>query len=511
MKGQQLKNSILQWAIQGKLVPQDPNDKPASVLLDKIRAKKEQLIKEKKIKKSKDDSVIFRGADGKYYERILATNEMNCIDEDIPFEIPNTWEWCRLSQVCNMSPKVKCDDETNVAFMPMKMIDSGYTSSYTYEIRKWQEVNKGFSKISTGDIAFAKITPCFQNRKSFILGNVEGGTAAATSEMRVIRLHKETIHPWYMLYFLKSSYFIDEAKFNGTAGQQRVLPSYVKDKLFPLPPLSEQKRIVEKLENILRLADEYATAQESLDNLNNQLPENLRNSILQHAIEGKLVPQVKEEGSAKELLAQINEEKKKLYEEGKLKKKGLVTSTIFKDEDGKYYEKAGKTVTCIDKEIPFDIPDSWEWTRMGEVLTMKAGKNIKAALISPEKTLEHQYKCFGGNGIRGYVNSSNNNGTHVLIGRQGALCGNVKYVKGEFYATEHAVVVTPKIEWNLRYLYYMLERMNLNQYATSTAQPGLAVSKIATTFIPVPPLNEQNRIVKKIELLLERVANLSST
>ena len=241
MNGKQLKNSILQWAIQGKLVPQDPNDEPSSVLLERIREEKARLVKEKKIKKDKNESIIFRGDDNSHYEK-FADGTVKCIDDEIPFEIPQSWCWVRFGSLVIHNPQVTADDETNAAFMPMTLIDAGYGSSYTYETKKWGTIKTGFTKIATGDIAYAKITPCFQNRKSFILGEVPGGVAAATTELNVIRTYADTLDEWYILYFLKSEYFIKEARYKGTAGQQRVLSDYVQNKLVPLPPLNEQTR-----------------------------------------------------------------------------------------------------------------------------------------------------------------------------------------------------------------------------------------------------------------------------
>ena len=227
MNGKQLKNSILQWAIQGELVPQDPNDEPASVLLEKIREEKAKLVKEGKIRKNKKESIIYRGDDNSYYEKIIATGEVKCIDEEIPFEIPKSWEWARFSTIVNMSPNVFAEDDENAAFMPMALINAGYGSGYSYETKQWKLIKKGFTKMAVDDIAFAKITPCFQNRKSFILGDVPGKVAAATTELNVLRIYGQTLSAWYVLYFLKSDYFIKDAKYKGTAGQQRVLSSYI--------------------------------------------------------------------------------------------------------------------------------------------------------------------------------------------------------------------------------------------------------------------------------------------
>ena len=145
MNGKQLKNSILQWAIQGKLVPQDPNDEPASVLLERIREEKARLVKEKKIKKDKNESIIFRGDDNSHYEK-FADGTVKCIDDEVPFEIPQSWCWVRFGNLVIHNPQVTADDEANAAFMPMTLIDAGYGSSYTYETKKWGTIKTGFTK-----------------------------------------------------------------------------------------------------------------------------------------------------------------------------------------------------------------------------------------------------------------------------------------------------------------------------------------------------------------------------
>lgn len=210
--------------------------------------------------------------------------------------------------------------------------------------------------------------------------------------------------------------------------------------------------------------------------------QDLKNSILQLAIEGKLVPQRKEEGTAKELLAEIRAEKARLIKEKKIKK-----------------SKPLPEIT--DEEKPFDIPERWEWVRIGELFSLQAGKNIKATYIYHEQTESHVYPCYGGNGVRGFVEFFNSEGDFPIIGRQGALCGNINRAKGKFYATEHAVLTTTFANTDVSWACYFLKALNLNQYATATAQPGLAVSKINQVLIPLPPLAEQHRIVAKIEEL----------
>ena len=237
-----LPKSILQEAIQGRLVPQAPNEEPASVLLSRIREEKQKLLELGKLKK-KDitDSVIFKGEDNKYFEKI--GKEVICIDDEIPFDIPDSWVWVRVKEIFQINPKNSAADDTVAAFIPMEKITATYGSAYTYDSVKWGKIKAGFTHIADGDVAFAKITPCFQNRKSAIFEGLPNGIGAATTELKVLRQYGETINRWYLLYFLESPYFIDEAKFKGTANQQRIITGYLENKLFPLPPRDEQDRI----------------------------------------------------------------------------------------------------------------------------------------------------------------------------------------------------------------------------------------------------------------------------
>ena len=247
-----LKKSILQEAIQGKLVPQIAEEGTAKELLELIKAEKQKLVKEGKLKKSAlNDSVIFRGDDNKYYEQI----GKKCLDitDEIPFVIPETWQWVRIRDVFQLNPKNEAEDEKLVAFIPMEKISAGYKSDFTFDTTKWGTIKKGFTHFANGDVAFAKITPCFQNRKSAIFHDLPNGIGAGTTELKVLRPYGNTIDRWYLLYFLESPYFIDEAKFKGTANQQRIVVGYLEDKLFPLPTQKEQQRIVEKIEQLMQL------------------------------------------------------------------------------------------------------------------------------------------------------------------------------------------------------------------------------------------------------------------
>ena len=246
---EKLKKAVLQEAIQGKLVPQIAEEGTAKELLEQIKTEKQKLVKEGKLKKSAlATSVIFRGDDNKYYEQV--GKKCEDISDNIPFCIPRTWQWVRISDVFLLNPKNEADDEDFAAFIPMEKIDAGYKSSYSFDTVKWRNIKKGFTHFANGDVAFAKITPCFQNRKSAIFNNLPNGIGAGTTELKVLRPYENTIDRWYLLYFLESPYFIDEATFKGTANQQRIIVGYLEKRLFPLPPLKEQQRIVAQIEKL---------------------------------------------------------------------------------------------------------------------------------------------------------------------------------------------------------------------------------------------------------------------
>ena len=221
----------------------------------------------------------------------------------------------------------------------------------------------------------------------------------------------------------------------------------------------------------------------------------LRQKILDLAIRGKLVPQDPNDEPAEVLLERIREQKQQMLKEGKLKKKDIKNDTIiFKGEDSLHYEKfQDGTVKCIENEIPFELPEGWSWARLRDICMMSAGKSKSTVQIKSEP-FEGSYPCFGGNGVRGYVDEYNQDGIFSIVGRQGALCGNINIAIGKFYATEHAVVTTLFDGIDFKWSNYILEALRLNNYATGAAQPGLSVANILNVFVPVPPTQEQDRI-----------------
>ena len=247
-----LKKSILQYAIQGKLVPQDPNDEPASVLLERIRAEKNAKLGKKFV-----DSYIYKGDDNCYYEKV-GTNEPARLDY-LPFDIPSSWSWVRLENAIIINPRNDLPDNLEVSFVEMKAISDGYNNHFSATTRPWKEVKSGFTNFQDGDVGFAKITPCFQNRKSVVFSGLQNGYGAGTTELHILRPIQGTILPKYLLCFVKSPYLIEygKQKFSGTAGQQRFGTDEVKKTLFPLPPLVEQERIVNQVKVMLeKLKDE---------------------------------------------------------------------------------------------------------------------------------------------------------------------------------------------------------------------------------------------------------------
>ena len=241
------KSKILDLAIRGNLVPQDPTDEPASILLDRIRAEKDELIRRGKIKRDKMESVIFRGEDNSYY---LNDGQMTAnINDDLPFDIPDSWRWTRLKDVFIINPRNKLNDDLDVSFIPMPLIDDGYSGNHIAEIRQWKKVKTGFTHFAEGDVGVAKITPCFENRKSTVFKNLANGYGAGTTELYVLRPFGRSILAHYLLAYVKSEYFVENGKqtFTGDVGQQRISREYVENAYFPVPPIKEQERIVQQI------------------------------------------------------------------------------------------------------------------------------------------------------------------------------------------------------------------------------------------------------------------------
>ena len=459
-----------------------------------------------------------------YYEKILATGEVKCIDEEVPFEVPQGWEWCRVSSLFQINPKVVAEDNTSAAFIPMEAISAGYGSEFRYYEKEWGEIKSGYTAFADNDIAFAKITPCFQNRKSAIFEGLPNGIGAGTTELKILRTYGETINRWFVLYFLESPYFIDEATFKGTANQQRIIVGYLENKLFPLPPLAEQVRIVDKIGLVMPIIDKYSKSQELLDKMNVELNECLKKSVLQEAIQGKLVPQIAEEGTAHELLEQIKAEKQKLVKEGKLKKSALASSVIFRGDDNKYWEKSEDGAVCIDEEIPFEIPSNWAWVRLDDICSfIHRGKSPKYSPIKKYPVVAQKCNQWAGFSIEKAkfiepksITSYNDeyflqdrdlmwNSTGLgTLGRM-AIYYTILNPYELAVADSHVTVIRPyKTHIVSEYLYYYFASNTVQSVIEdksdgSTKQKELATKTIKSYLVPLPPFVEQLRIVQKIK------------
>ena len=492
MNGKQLKNSILQWAIQGKLVPQDPNDEPASVLLDKIRQEKERLIKEKKIKRDKNASIIYRGEDNSYYEKMLATGEVKCIDEEVPFEIPQGWEWCRLGEISTYAQTKRKINASNADSqlwgLDLEDIEKGGRLLNIKTVGERKAIGDK-TIFNRGDILYSKLRPYLLK----ILVAPEGGIC--TPEIIPFTCYGNICKD-YIVSFLKSPY-VDDYINSVTFGVKmpRVSTETMTSLLVPLPPLSEQFRIDTKTKELMPYIDGYGKAQNKLNKLNEELSNTIRKSILQEAIQGKLVPQIGEEGTAKELLEQIKTEKQKLVKEGKLKKSALNDSVIFRGDDNKYYEQIGSEVTEI--ELPFDFPSSWSMVRLYTVCQLTDGLKT----TGKQCLLDAKY-------LRG-----KSSGTIIEQGKLVYKGDNIMLVDGE---NSGEVFIVPqdgymgstfKQLWISSSMYepYILAFIQFYKETLRNSKKGAAIPHLNKELfygliIGIPPFQEQKRIVQKIEL-----------
>ncbi len=523
MNGKQLKNSILQWAIQGKLVPQDPNDEPASVLLDKIRQEKERLIKEKKIKRDKNASIIYRGEDNSYYEKMLATGEVKCIDEEVPFEIPKGWEWCRLNDLAlyrkgpfgsslTKSMFVAKSNQSVKVYEQKNAIQKDFRLGDYYISKEKFEAMQSFI-VKPNDI----IVSCAGTIGETYLLPLDAPVGIINQALMRVTLFDLSMAEYWQMYF--AYMLLNEAQMKGAGSAIKNIPpfEYLKAVLVPVPPLSEQSRLVERYNLLLSLIAKYESEADKLNCLNLNIYDKLKKSVLQEAIQGKLVQQIAEEGTAQKLLEQIKTEKLKLVKEGKLKKSALNDSVIFRGDDNRYYEKIGKKCLDITEQIPFEIPNSWTWVRMGQIGDWGAGS-------TPQRGNQDYY---GGN-ILWLKTGELNNGIvydteekitqrafqdcslrmnkigDVLIAMYGATIGKLAIVGKELTTNQACCGCTPYVVFNW-YLFYFLmaSRDTFIKKGEGGAQPNISRVKLVEYLIPLPPLREQKRIVQKIEQLTQ--------
>ena len=520
MNGKQLKNSILQWAIQGKLVPQDPNDEPASVLLERIREEKARLVKEGKIKKDKNESIIFRGDDNSHYEK-FADGTVKCIDDEIPFEIPQSWCWCRFSAIYRLltdgthnTPKYT---ETGIPFISVKDMSSG----------KLSFSNTKFISEEEHKILSARCCPEYGDLLISKVGTTGIPLIIDTDKefsifvsLALIKFFPNHIDSKFLIHLINSPLVQEQVKRDtrGVGNKNWVLTA-ISNTLLAIPPLVEQKRIVSKIEEIMPIADKYEKSQEALDRLNTEIYDKLKKSVLQEAIKGKLVPQDTNDEPSSILLDRIKEEKAKLFKEGKLKKKDLVDSVIFKGEDNKYFEKIGKEIICIDDDIPFDIPISWEWVRLGNLFQHNTGKalngsNQKGTLYEYITTSNLYWNQFVLDKLRQmpFTDEELEKCTvrkgDLLICEGGDIgrCAIWNYdydirIQNHIHRLRAYTHVCTSFFYYTMYLYKHIGLIG----GKGIGIQGLSSNALHKLLLPLPPMNEQQRIVNKIELAIASI------
>lgn len=524
MTGQQLKNSILQMAVQGKLVPQDPNDEPASVLLERIRAEKEQLIKEGKIKKEKNPSVIFRGADNLPYEKV-GKNEPVCIADEVPFDIPESWEWVTLKQIAVTALGKTLDKSKNIGeYRPYLCSINVYWTGIdlsTVKQARFEDSELSKYQLNKGDLLICE-------------GGDVGRSAVWDRDEEMYyqnALHRVrfygNIEPRFFQLLMES---YKGAKILDNYSKGMTIKHLVQNSLnsiyFPLPPLAEQRRIVEKIKQLTPYLKKYGSVETTLSNLNLAFPDDLKKSILQYAVQGKLVPQDPADEPASVLLERIRTEKEKLIKAGKIKR-DKHESVIFR-RDNSYYEQVDGIERCIDDELPFEIPKSWEWTRLSTIAKVLGGKRIPAGRKLTAENTGHVYIRVSDmkdgtviqNGLLYVPEDIFNSISKYIIKKEDVFItvagtiGRIGKIPPELDGanlTENAdrlVFSSLNQDWMIFLLQSSFIQNQIAEVKTKVGQPKLAIARIEKLLIPLPPLNEQTRIVEQIAVIFSQMKKL---
>lgn len=496
-------------AVQGKLVPQDPNAEPAKALLEKIKAEKAELVKQKKIKADKNPSHIFRGEDNLFYETV--GTETKCIQDEIPFDIPDSWEWVRLGEVISISSGKNLTSKEMVLTGIYPVYGGNGITGYH------DNFNVTKSTLVIGRVGFYCGSTHITENKAWVTDN-----AFITS------FNEKYINIKWLKFYID---FINPRTKTSSTAQPVISGKLIYPLFFPFPPLEEQKRIVEKVQSLQPLIAQYAEADTALQNLEKSFPENLKKSLLQWAVQGKLVPQDPNAEPAKALLEKIKAEKTELAQKelnGQKKiKADKPPSIIFRGEDNLFYETVGTETKCIQDEIPFDIPDSWEWVRLGEIVYNHGQKtpdaqfsyidigsidninqklNEQENILLPEKAPSRARKI---------VNKGD-----ILYATVRPYLHNMCIIDKDFTyepiaSTGFAVLTCYKNIYNKFLFYYLLSPTfdsyaNHNENSKGVAYPAINDTKLYKGLIPLPPLEEQKRITQKLQSLMPLCVELEN-
>jgi len=467
MDTKKLRQKILDLAIHGKLVPQDPNDEPASVLLERIRTEKEKLIKEGKIKASKKSK---SAGDTSHYPK------------DVPFEVPEGWATANVKDIFTINPKNHADDLTWAGFIPMASISDGFSDSFVYENRYWKDIKSGFTHFADGDVAVAKISPCLENRKSFIVRALPNGIGSGTTELFVFR--SRYILPEYTLLFFKSNYFVSACvgTFNGVVGQQRAARSTIEGLAFPIPPVREQMRIVKEVKQLFDSIDEIENARSEIK----AIIDKAKSNILKMAINGKLVPQDPSDEPAIELLKRINPD--------------------FVPSDNLHYEGC--------------VPKGWQECRLYDLFNVTMGQSPNGNTLNKTDGVEfHQGKIYF---TEKYLSESGIRTTSPMkYATSNSLLCCVRAPVGVFNITPRTICIGRGLcaliprseEINLNYWFYVLcsYKDYFDAKATGTTFKAISGEIVRNTIVLMPPMLEQNRILTRITTLFVILDQISNT
>ena len=525
MTGQQLKNSILQMAVQGKLVPQDPNDEPASVLLERIRVEKEQLIKEGKIKKEKNPSVIFRGADNLPYEKV-GKNEPVCIADEVPFDIPESWEWVRLKTLTYNHGQKKPTSE--FCYIDIGSIDNKHQKLNEQEtiVVPEKAASRARKIVNEGDILYSTVRPYLHNM--CIINREFSREAIASTGFAVLKCCADYSNE-FLFYYMMSPDFDSYA--NDTANSKGVAYPAINDErlsmaLVPIPPVSEQRRILKQLLEILPTIQMYDITHQRLEKLNDTFPAQLKKSILQDAVQGKLVLQDPADEPASALLERIRAEKEQLIKEGKIKR-DKHESVIFR-RDNSYYEKVDGIERCIDDELPFEIPESWEWCRLKSLTeNITSGSRDWAKYYSTtgaaflrmgnlsknsfDLRLEHIQRVSIPSKAEGTRTSLQSGDLLFSITGDVGMLGLIPDGFEKAYINQHTAMIRFLPEMRNKYIPYLLltdyaqKFYNANQHGIKNS---FRLDSIGELLVSIPPEKELFRILQRISLVLSKIAVL---
>lgn len=504
MTGQQLKNSILQMAIQGKLVPQNPDDEQAFILLERIRKEKEKLIREKKIKADNNSSRIFRGVDGLFYEK-KGRNLPVLIQDEIPFDIPESWEWVRFSDIVilisgqDMAAESYNAKGKGIPYITgASNIDNGRVI-----INRWTEYPKTIA--SKGDI----LLTCKGTVGTLaILDEEMVHIARQIMAIRVLN----GIERSYVYIVLMS--FVEQLKAVAKSMIPGIARNDVLSSLVALPPLVEQNRIVDRLNEVLPLVEEYGKLEKELNDYNASFPEQMKKSILQYAVEGRLVSQNPEEEPASVLLERIRSEKKKLVKRGAIKKDKK--ESVILRRDGSFFEKIAGKERCIDDEIPFDIPESWEWVRLGTLFQHNTGKALNSSkqegeLLKYITTSNVYWDHFELSNLKLMRFTKSEKEKCTVIKGDLLVCEGGDVGRASIWPYDEVIRIQNHIHklrpygvLSVEFFYYIFF---LYKHSGLIGGKGIGIQGLSSGVIhdilfPFPPYEEQNRIVDKINEVL---------